>query len=151
MKQNVKIKNIKRADLPSIKMMIDALIKFHGDKNIVTMESLHTTFLKEGISIGYIMYKQDKPIGFSIGYDFFNFVHNTKHHLIDLFFIDTKQRGKNYGSLLMDHVINMARKRDCSIIDVTTTPYNKGAQSFYRSYGFCIKKESSKRFRFIIE
>jgi ribosomal protein S18 acetylase RimI-like enzyme len=52
---------------------------------------------------------------------------------------------------LLDHVIKKANKRNCSVIDVAASPYNKGAQKFYKSYGFCVRKESSKRFRYAVK
>lgn len=145
------IRRIRKSDVASLEKMINALNHFHGGSERVQFDFLDQGLFASKISIGYILMKHKQAIGFSLGYDFMNYVHNKKHHQIDLFFVAEKYRGKGLGRLLLDTVVKKSKLRGCHVVDVSASPYNKEAQNFYKACGFFLRGKPSKRFRLILQ
>lgn len=145
------IRRIRKSDVASLGKMINALNHFHAVPERVLLDFLDQGLFASKISIGYILVKSKRAIGFSVGYDFMNYVHNKKHHQIDLFFVTEPYRGKGLGRLLLDTVVQKSKVRGCHVVDVSASPYNKEAQKFYKACGFFLRDKPSKRFRLIIE
>ena len=49
---------------------------------------------------------------------------------------DEKYRGMGYGRLMVDHVKELAKERDCKAIILDSGMQRKAAHAFYEKYGF---------------
>jgi PhnO protein len=56
--------------------------------------------------------------------------------LIDELVVDQTARGQGVGKALIDSIVEWAKKRGASEIEVSTEKDNEAAQSFYRGHGF---------------
>ena len=81
-----------------------------------------------------VLYADDKLAGF-VTYYFKK--HNVAH--LELLAIDSSMRKKGYGKLLVEHVIQEAKKHDCSIVQLYVYTSNPSAIKFYEHLGFKLK------------
>ncbi|RME49553.1 MAG: GNAT family N-acetyltransferase [Chloroflexi bacterium] len=56
--------------------------------------------------------------------------------LIDELVVDQTARGKGVGKALIEAIVEWAKKRGASEIEVSTEKDNEAAQAFYQSHGF---------------
>jgi ribosomal protein S18 acetylase RimI-like enzyme len=58
--------------------------------------------------------------------------------------ISGAMRSRGFGKALVNHAIDMARKRGCALVQLTTDKRREEAQAFYRSLGFAASHEGMK-------
>jgi GNAT superfamily N-acetyltransferase len=81
--------------------------------------------------LGY--FKDDKLIGFL---SYYIWERATKYLWIDEFMITETERGKGYGTALMNEVMNIAKREKLSRIEFNVYDFNKNAIKFYRKLGY---------------
>ena len=78
-------------------------------------------------------YKDDKLIGFL---SYYIWERANKYLWIDEFEITESERGKGYGTLLMNEVREIAKREKLSRIELNCWAFNKNAIKFYEKLGY---------------
>ena len=89
---------------------------------------------KEGYEI-IASYKQEEVVA-CIGFRFLTTLAWGKILYIDDFITKEKTRGKGYGKILLDHVIQIARERLCKEVHLDTGYARHAAHKVYLKQGF---------------
>lgn len=135
-------------DILKLKKMIDDLNRYHQCDSKTNIHKLQKFCFVPNMTKAYILRSGKNMIGFSIGYDWINYVQDMRVHHIDLFYICEKWRGQEYGAFLLNAVIQKAKRRGCDRVDVTASVYNKGANRFYKQNGFLLRKRQSNLYQY---
>ncbi|HEX8974864.1 MAG TPA: GNAT family N-acetyltransferase [Patescibacteria group bacterium] len=53
--------------------------------------------------------------------------------------VDESQRGKGYGRMLMEKLLDIAKERKISEVDLTSNPSREAARKLYESMGFKLR------------
>lgn len=131
--------NIRRAynsDIPRVRELIFSVLEEYGlmpdeygiDSSLSDLEMNY--FDKEGF-FGVLVSPSDEIIG-TIG------IVNTGNDIFELkkMFLKKDFRGKGFGKMLMDFILEYAKKSNCKVLQLETVHVLHEAIGLYKSYGF---------------
>jgi GNAT superfamily N-acetyltransferase len=90
--------------------------------------------LNEGYTLAFIA-EDDKALA-AVGFRYLNFLYLGKHFYIDDLTTLPSERGKGYGSKLIDFVVNLARERGYSAVTLDSGYARFDAHRLYLNKGF---------------
>lgn len=118
---------------PNLYLSVDEVINKEYFEEKIQSKEIFVAKLQDKI-IGYIDFniaEKDNPI-----------MRHRKQLSIGAICIDELNRGKGIGTLLLQHVKNIAKENNCTDIDLTVNDKNENAIKVYESFGFKIKSIS---------
>jgi len=139
----MQIRKATKEDIPQILGLIKELAEFEKAPNevIVTEETL----LRDGFSNQPLFYTLVGEVkGDIVGMALYFYKYSTWKgkvmHLEDLI-VKQSERGKGYGKVLLNEIIEVAKSEDLKRIDWQVLDWNTPAVKFYESIGADIQKE----------
>lgn len=82
-----------------------------------------------------IAHEAEKPVGFALYFhNYSTFRAKPGMYLEDLFVLP-EHRGKGYGKALLEHVIHIAKERNCGRVEWSVLDWNTPAIDFYKKMG----------------
>lgn len=100
--------------------------------------------LEEKRNFYAVMEENGELIGFGALVLYYVPTHGLVSRLEDII-VDESQRGKGYGKILVENLINHAKEQGVSQIDLTSNPKRVAAHKLYESLGF--KKRDTETYR----
>ncbi len=83
----------------------------------------------------------DVVVGYMILNEMIDIIKNKKIYHIDYVCVDPEYRGKKIGKIMMDYVMEFAKKEGGSRIELTSNPTRVAAHKLYENCGF-IKRDT---------
>ena len=150
--ENLIIRTVRRADLPGLLDMVQALARHHGDDPIATVDTLDRDLLgRDRIARGLVARAGPELLGYAILVPLLRVQYGQRgldlHHL----FVHGPARGKGVGRALINAARHSARAAGASTLSVGTHPDNLAAAQVYLACGFTPVPLSGSRFTVGIE
>ncbi len=133
---NIKIRKAKRADCPRILELVQELAIYEKAPKEVTVTLEHfeqSGFGSRPVWWAYVAEIDGKIQGFALYYIRFSTWKGQRMYLEDLL-VTEEMRGKGIGKLLVDKLINEAKKRKLNGIQWQVLEWNEPAINFYKKY-----------------
>ncbi len=103
-------------------------------------DEIFLPMVKEMIGEGYILAfieRNGKAVSIA-GYRYLQYLYNGKHYYIDDLSTLTEERGNGYGGILLDHVIEEARKNNFTAVTLDSGYARFDAHRLYLNKGFML-------------
>lgn len=129
------IRRSTEADIPAIFLLLKEFTAFQKtpEKLLVTEEQM-----KEDKDLFHCFVAEDAMSDGIIGYACFSLMYYSwigKALYLDDLYVKENSRGKNAGSLLMNHIIDFAKANHCKKMRWQVSNWNTNAQAFYKKLG----------------
>ena len=146
------IRPARRADLPALLGMVQALARHHGDDPTATIDSLVRDLLgRDRWARGLVACKGPDLLGYALLCPLMRAQYGQRgmdlHHL----FVVSHARGRGVGRALITAALATARSSGASYLSVGTHPDNLAAAKAYHSCGFTPVPMSGQRFTLAID
>ena len=131
-------KPIEVQDLPVVIAMMEAFYAIDNypiDAN-VSRGLLHEFLENESLGRGWIILKDNEPVGYVIMTFVFSFEYKGRIAFLDELFISSNARGLGFGKQALDFVTEQARALSVKIIYLEIEGHNTIAQKLYLSKGY---------------
>ena len=143
-----KIRPMRAADMKTVTRMIRELTVFFGDKSQIKERDLRLHVLgKDKPNHILLVWHKDKPAGFCLSSDWFNFTRGFTVRNIHLLFIQEKYRRQGLGTALIKASAQAARKAGCHRVDIQAARQNKAAHKAYKALGFTVRSDHPVHYR----
>jgi GNAT superfamily N-acetyltransferase len=131
------IREAERRDVPLIIEFITELAIYEKllDEVVVTPDFLSEQLFEKKLSYCVLAFEETTPVGFALYfYNYSTFVGRNGLYLEDLF-VRAAFRSKGYGKALLQHLIDIARTKQCGRMEWAVLDWNKPAIDFYKKLG----------------
>lgn len=125
-------------DVPLIRSLIEGIAEYEKlshEVETTDQKLIDTLFGEPTYAEVLLAYESDTPVGFALFfYNYSTFRAKPGIYLEDLF-IQPEHRGKGYGKALLQHLINLAKERNCGRVEWCVLDWNTPAIDFYKRMG----------------
>ena len=104
------------------------------DKEII--RDVYRNVLKNKNDFAFFLFENESPLGFCHGTFFNTFWLSGNTCYVSSIITNQDSRRKGYGRKLMDHVKDLAQRRNCRAIVLDSGIVREDAHRFYENYGF---------------
>ncbi|MEL6923324.1 MAG: GNAT family N-acetyltransferase [Bacteroidota bacterium] len=128
------LRNAIEADFPAVLELMKEFAVFQKTPNRVT----NTVELMKEEKDSFNCLVVENEAGTIVAFcTFFNcyFSWSGKSMYIDDLYVAESQRGKNIGSMLLNHIIDLAKAENCKKVRWQVSNWNRKAIDFYKSFG----------------
>ena len=139
------IKEAEKEDMKDVIALIKELAKFEKEPKEVDIDStilINDGFIENSYFKCFVAKNENKTIGAAVIYNRYSTWKGRTIHLEDLI-VTEKMRGNGVGSLLLDSVVNYAKKLNVKRVSWEVINWNEKAIKFYKKKGAIIKKDWS--------
>ena len=137
----MEIKKAKKEDCKNVYSLVSVL-KETLDYNKFK-ESFDNNIGKDDVFY-YILWENNNPIGFISVVINYQLHHADKVATIEELVINKQYQGKNYGTMLLNYGVQLAKNQKCDVIELTSNFTRENAHRFYEKNGF---KKTSYKFK----
>jgi len=133
-------KPIEAQDIPLVITMMEefyAIDNYPIDVN-VSRGLMHEFLENETLGRGWLILKEDQPVGYVIMTFVFSFEYKGRIAFLDELFISEKARGLGFGKQALDFISEQAKALSVKIIYLEIEGHNTVAQQLYLSKGYSI-------------
>ena len=135
--QNIIVCEATLDDLNGVAVMFDQYRQFYDQTaDLELAKKFIKSHLQKSTSIIFLASSEGTNCGFAQLYPTFCSVEASPILVLYDLFILPKYRNQKIGSTLLDHCLELAKKRGASRIDLETSFDNTGAQRLYESIGY---------------
>jgi GNAT superfamily N-acetyltransferase len=137
MNNDIVIREASEEDISFIYAMIRELAEYEklSDKVFATEEMLkENIFTKKFAEVIIGEYKNEPAAAALFFHNFSTFEGKPGIYLEDIY-VRPHLRGKGIGKLMLEYIIDLARKRDCARVEWAVLDWNESAISFYKKLG----------------
>ncbi len=141
----MEIKKAKKEDCKSVYSLVSVLketldyIKFK--------KSFDNNICKDDVFY-YILWENNNPLGFISVVINYQLHHADKVATIEELVINRKYQSNNYGTMLLNYGVQLAKDQKCDVIELTSNFTRENAHKFYEKNGF---KKTSYKFKLNIQ
>jgi GNAT superfamily N-acetyltransferase len=131
-------KPIEVQDIPVVIAMMEAFYAIDDypiDSN-VSRGLMHEFLENEAMGKGWIILKDDEPVGYVIITFVFSFEYKGRIAFLDELFISEKARGLGFGKQALDFITEQAKALSVKIVYLEIEGHNTVAQKLYLSKGY---------------
>lgn len=131
-------KPIEVQDIPVVIAMMEAFYAIDNypiDIN-VSRGLMHEFLENEALGKGWMILKDDKPVGYVIMTFVFSFEYKGRIAFLDELFISSTARGLGFGKQALDFITEQAKQLSVKIIYLEIEGHNTVAQKLYLSKGY---------------
>ena len=139
------IKEARKEDMNDVIALIKELAKFEKEPKEVDIDStilINDGFIKNSYFKCFVAENKDSIIGTAIIYNRYSTWKGRTIHLEDLI-VTEKMRANGVGTLLLNQVVNYAKKLNVKRVSWEVINWNKKAIKFYLKKGALIKQDWS--------
>lgn len=130
------IKNAELSDFPEALRFIRALWDYNDYDDGPTRE-VYERVLADGGSFAFFLLDDDgRYVGMCHGDYFQTFWMCGLTCYVSSLIVDEHERGKGYGTMMLDHALGLARDRGCRAVTLDSGLPRAAAHRFYEGYGF---------------
>lgn len=132
---------VERATNDEIKVLLNLIQKQFLEHQIDcpadSLETaIHEMFLREGLGFFMVAKNNDQTIGFAAISYAWTLEHGGKSAWLDELYVVAEKRGLGVGSILLESVIEEAKREGCLAIDLEVEADHRRAEHLYARYGF---------------
>jgi len=126
-------------DLPALLGLIKDLATFEGAVDQVrnSLDQME----RERESFGFFVAEEDGKILGSAVYFFAYYTWAGKSLYLDDLYVRPEHRRRGVGSMLLERVVELARRENCKRLRLQVLDWNQGAIAFYKKHGGAISGE----------
>ncbi len=137
---NAKFSEIAAKDIDVvIQMMADFYAIDNYPFDVAVAKGLLMEFLEnETLGKGWLIWYEDKPVGYVILTFVFSFEYKGRIAFLDELFIASEVRGKGFGKQAVDFIAAEAKKNSVKIIYLEVENHNEAAKSLYLSKNYTL-------------
>jgi ribosomal protein S18 acetylase RimI-like enzyme len=147
-KPKIKIRAMRKADVPITYAMMQELAGFFGDKaKAKKTDLIKHCFGKNNMTSVLLAFADKKPVGFSLSRDWMNFTRGYKVRHVDFLYVREKFRGLGIGAALIQTEKDNASHQNVGRIDIGVSKKNKAAVNLYDAAGFKTRAMDSQHLR----
>ena len=144
-KMKIKIREAQKEDMSDVISLINELAEFEKEPNEVEIDSTileNDGFEENSYFKCFVAENKESIIGAAIIYNRYSTWKGRTIHLEDLI-VTEKMRANGVGTLLLDQVVNYAKKLNVKRVSWEVINWNKKAIKFYLNKGALIKQDWS--------